>query len=289
MYTAKDPSSKLLGEALLEDVSTWRVPGKAWSVSPDGVVTFFAYDLANATEVSDARAALDEFIDLARESQPGQITIDKAVTRKILQFIRKWGPLGVDVGDLSRVLKDAGGREKHPIRCESEFLYVALPRAFQAARAIHASISYGERPRFGDWRHLYTWPSFYVPGLGEMFLADERYWEQKFDIEMLSRQLNAWLDQSNVRPALIQRGPQQGSVTFRVHDLFGALTIQLLREVSGLSEHAICSHCRKTYPFGARRPKFGQRHFCQECREKKIPTEYAKGDYRIRKIQQRSS
>ncbi len=63
--------------------------------------------------------------------------------------------------------------------------------------------------------------------------------------------------------------------------LFGALVILLAQAIARSDGLAICPSCATFYP-PSKRPRAGVRHYCADCRERKVPQRDAAADYRRR-------
>jgi hypothetical protein len=109
--------------------------------------------------------------------------------------------------------------------------------------------------------------------------------------QLLARVVNEWFTIGNVRPVLTWPSDTRPSVRLggpvwysgmawvSEAGLFGALAVQLALAVGQSRGFAICDHCRSEY-VPERRPRIGQRRFCQECRVAGIPNRYSLDDFR---------
>src|SRR6516162_2033441 len=62
--------------------------------------------------------------------------------------------------------------------------------------------------------------------------------------------------------------------------LLSTLALQLSLRVAKIPSSVLCFHCQKSYATHKRAPKIGQRNFCPDCRNKRIPQKYALADFR---------
>ena len=91
-----------------------------------------------------------------------------------------------------------------------------------------------------------------------------------------------WLKAANVRP-----WPQVLDGTVRLtlgsdwghSPLFGAIAVQLVLVISGAPGFTVCDACRSVYA-PSRMPRAGERHYCQVCRNRKVPQLHASARYR---------
>jgi hypothetical protein len=91
-----------------------------------------------------------------------------------------------------------------------------------------------------------------------------------------------WLRAADVRP-----WPQFQDGVVRVtlgsdwghSPLFGAIAVQLVLAMSGAQGFGICDACRHMYT-PRRTPRDGEHHYCQSCRDQKIPQRQAASRYR---------
>jgi len=102
------------------------------------------------------------------------------------------------------------------------------------------------------------------------------------DARHLSAMLQYWLNISRARPLVAWSG-KDVDVGLGSETLFGNLAIQLMLLISKSEGIVFCDGCSKPYTPTLRRPKTGQRSFCQECRARRVPKRMADRDYRARK------
>jgi transposase-like protein len=93
--------------------------------------------------------------------------------------------------------------------------------------------------------------------------------------------LNHWLWFTRVRPRL-EWDQGRPVVTLGGGQLFGTLAVQLMLAISRTDGLEVCSGCGLGY-IPHRRPKAEQRHYCLECRKRKVPQRDAARDMRKRK------
>ncbi len=75
-----------------------------------------------------------------------------------------------------------------------------------------------------------------------------------------------------------QEGPR---IEVHPHGLVGTLALQLATSLVGGDGFAFCSGCGRVYA-PEETPRAGQRHYCEDCRERKVPQRDAARDYRQR-------
>jgi hypothetical protein len=61
--------------------------------------------------------------------------------------------------------------------------------------------------------------------------------------------------------------------------LFGAIAVQIVLAIGGADGFVVCDACRNVYA-PRRTPRGGERHYCQTCRDRKIPQRDAASRYR---------
>jgi hypothetical protein len=99
---------------------------------------------------------------------------------------------------------------------------------------------------------------------------------------LLTLYADYWLRAADVRP-----WPhfQDGQVRMTLGSdwghspLFGAIAVQLVLAISGAQGFAFCDACRNVYA-PRRTPRAGERHYCQFCRDHKVPQRHAAARYR---------
>jgi hypothetical protein len=103
---------------------------------------------------------------------------------------------------------------------------------------------------------------------------------------LLADALNGWLRISRVRPWVTLRGSK---LTFAVSGggLFGAIGLRLTYAVCAIEGYAICAACSQ-FDRPKRKPKSGQRYFCEKCRGAQEPIKFAMRDTRLRKSKART-
>lgn len=97
---------------------------------------------------------------------------------------------------------------------------------------------------------------------------------------LLSFAVNDWLQLGGVRPQFVWKESaaklEVGGAT-----LFGHLAMQLALVASGTKAMVFCSHCGSDCS-PSKQPNPNRRHFCDRCRDEKIPERLASRDYRAR-------
>jgi len=101
---------------------------------------------------------------------------------------------------------------------------------------------------------------------------------------LVANVINSWLWYGDVYPGLFW-SEENPRLELTGTGLFGALATQLVLAISRTGGLVFCSGCGAPY-FPERRPREGERHYCDECREAKIPERDAARDYR-RKMMRR--
>jgi hypothetical protein len=213
---------------------------------------------------------------------------------KVLKFARKWGVLGLcrhglpsthflppsgfslpHAGDVGRAGRP--GRWCDPRGVESVEAWDTWADRFRALLNIAASL-YAGRPCGSK-----AWLSFF----DRSELEDRGYYLLERDVKdlkprevgdalsddklLLQEVVNHYLDIGGVRPRLIlttgvldDGPPRIGFGCLPPHRLFGVLAIQLMTSISRTGGPMLCSSCGSPYS-PRRRPKQGQRHYCEAC------------------------
>jgi hypothetical protein len=150
--------------------------------------------------------------------------------------------------------------------------------AREARTILHvSSILYsGKLPEAEAWEKLFNDSSLTASNvqdvsLGKLFLTDK---------------LRDWLDLAHVK-ILPYWGRGSPTVLFGSGRLFGALALQLCFVVARTEGIALCSFCGEYYLPKKRRPKLGQRSYCERCRKRGRPEADAARDYWRRKHKRR--
>jgi hypothetical protein len=101
----------------------------------------------------------------------------------------------------------------------------------------------------------------------------------------MSAIINEWIRAARVRPSLRWEDPRP-RVTLAEGGLFGSLVLQLMLAISRIDGLAVCSACGRGYsPW--RMPSARTRHYCETCRQQKVPQREASRAYRIRQCEQK--
>ena len=120
----------------------------------------------------------------------------------------------------------------------------------------------------------------------------------KIEREALVSEVQTWLEfglvrpefvWSDERPAFTLGGGVRGLSSEGVGhgELFAALAVQLMLDVSGPSSLLQCDGCGGLVTNSTRKPREDQRTFCDECRRRRVPKKLAQRDYAARLRQHR--
>jgi hypothetical protein len=91
-----------------------------------------------------------------------------------------------------------------------------------------------------------------------------------------------WLKAADVRPwPQVQDGVVRLTLgsDWGHSPLFGAIAVQLVLAISGAQGFVVCDACRNVYA-PRRTPRAGECHYCQTCRDRKVPQQHAASRYR---------
>lgn len=229
---------------------------------------------------------------------PGARNAERAArageSRLFIEFQREFcQPMGIEEED------GRGGREQlsawRDFSSEAELILRAAAALHKRPSGIHMSGLDADRLMFGSL----------APVVTEAVVGDEK--DQSFvDWRWVRSALDRWIGYGNVRPTLAIGDPQRvvmslGSAESLVEDdlyisgqgyffratcgLFGALASQLLLVVQNRGGIAFCTHCQ-TYFDPPRKPRAGERSFCDDCR--KYRSLYAAREYRARLAEAKS-
>lgn len=91
--------------------------------------------------------------------------------------------------------------------------------------------------------------------------------------------INKWL--SYLSPTFVWRENTEPILSLRPTGPFGAVAFEASIMVSRTNGLSLCSGCGRTFT-PRRKPRRGERHYCADCREKKIPRRDAARDFRQR-------
>lgn len=144
-----------------------------------------------------------------------------------------------------------------------------------ALLSITAALRQGEDWTAEDWR---------VASGSERWERPKTTAECRRQVEWLA---NCWLGAASVRPwlqtgngaAQLALGSSRGN-----SPLFGAIAIQLALAVCGAEGFAVCDGCKELHT-PTRKPRSGERTYCQRCRDTGVPQRHAAADYRAREKQ----
>jgi hypothetical protein len=144
-----------------------------------------------------------------------------------------------------------------------------------ALLSVVAALRTGERVRIEDWRDAIGYYGVMIPEPA----SNSEFFDEAFAL------VNYWLGAAGVRPWL---APGNGGVGLALGSspgnspLFGAIAVQLALAVCGAEGFAVCYACKVLYA-PPRKPRAGERSYCQQCRDAGVPVRQAVADYRARK------
>ena len=132
-------------------------------------------------------------------------------------------------------------------------------------------------------------------------LGAESDWRMATDMEMetprprtegwrlLALFADYWLKAADVRPwPQVQDGVVRLTLgsDWGHSPLFGAIAVQLVLAISGAEGFTVCDACRNVYA-PRRTPRGGEHHYCETCRDQKVPQRHAAARYRKGETKQR--
>jgi len=204
-----------------------------------------------------------------REPLRNFIALAEAEEKAILRYAREWGVLGL----CEHLVPSAHSRECRPIGwpdCCTEPITAWRRYAKEASILIKLSLDLarGTPPKKQDWAALPLRRSPRSVEAGRLLVAER---------------VNQWLAWGGVRPTLTWR-KDAPEMSLGGTNLFGVLAIQLMCAVSRTDGVAICCGCGAGYLPPYRKPRDGERHYCEECRRRKVPQRDAARDFRSRKL-----
>jgi hypothetical protein len=232
------------------------------------------FPAGEARDVRPANGLLEGFFELA-----------EAPDEKIRAFAEKWGILeicehGLPSGHAPRPCRALAFDTGEPVS-----VWRQLAAELSALAKISNRLINGKCGEADDW---------VIAGRRKGFRREHVGAKQKnVTIETPPRRLhvqcavvaniaNEWCAVGNVRPVVVWPAKdKRPAIKTGGNGLFGALAYQLIVTIGQFGNIAVCTHCRREYPL-KRQTKRGQRNFCQECREKRIPTTYSSPDCRDR-------
>lgn len=218
---------------------------------------------------------LESFVELA-----------DAPVKRILDYARRWGVFEVCEHDLPAshnpppvpIPIDLRPRDKLPW-CHARGFWGARPwegieiwrgysRKFRALLDLAARLHEGKVGEPDDWRRL------------NVAVEDDRGRSGRVleqDQVQLAVVLNQFISQARVG-ITVEWDRATPVVAMTGRGLFSALVTQLVLATARSDGLAICSGCAESYA-PRRRPRGGQRRYCEKCRERKVPQRDAARDY----------
>ena len=190
-----------------------------------------------------------------------------------------------------RELVDAPLEAREPI-----VRWRALAAEASAILKLSAMLQRGEPTTEKDWQIAFSGDAFVratnrrVPWWREEGSRNSRWGHRRFRLmerALIAQKVGDWVEAAGIRPVM-EWGALTPRVTFAAYGgpaarltLFGALALQLLLVACNSDGLAVCSSCGLAYAPN-RRPRAGQRAYCEECRRAGIPLRDAKRDQRAR-------
>ena len=267
----------------LENAS-WPVP---LYIRLGGGMLFWEWDTWRGDQLSPTPSSypgyelLQQFLNLA-----------DAPAEQILRYALRYGVLGICEHDLpsshNPTCKPLSRDPDHHFHYEPIEAWRRFSGEARALLNIAAMLHHGKPGADEDWAAFSAatgrrrpiprseHPSGYLPGLD---------WTSN-EVEAVAERVNEWLSMSNIRPHFrwyaVESIPSIRLATeTSQHGLFAALAIQLMLAISRADGLAICSACSNSY-FPKRRPRVGQRHYCEAC-GRRAAMRHASAGYRLRK------
>lgn len=209
------------------------------------------------------------------------VALADAPPERILRFARRWGVLELCKHGLPAchdgrctLLSDGGNFYEHIVWWQK------LAAVARALLNIAARLADAQPGRAVDWGAVKT--------LGA--LGKSKHFEREglaVDRVKLEVVLNVLLSIAKVGPCVrwskggwlieLSGSPVIGS------GLAAAIITQLALACTGGGGWVLCSNCQASYVPKKRRPDSKRRHYCPECRRRKVPERDAARDYRKRK------
>jgi hypothetical protein len=233
-------------------------------------------DKPAARRVEAGKGVLEQFAKLA-DAEP----------KSYLAFAKRWGPLGLckhNVPASHNQIPSLTFTEGQPEYC-SPLGYESLDCWRAHAWYVASILKVSSKLHAGN---LATEEDWYGVLRGnedeEIHRASQPIYKnhdmQRYALEAC---INQMIDLANVTPKLVWdcNLPKIIFASGEWGGLFGAITMQLMLAISQKGDFATCSGCGMSYlPF--RKPKYGQRNYCEACRKSNIPIRDAARDYRRR-------
>lgn len=265
----------------------WRIPAR---IELKGEKLFWSEERGRVVQLS--RESLGAFLDLAEAPS-------ETFGERILAFAKRWGALelceydGPSFHAPFRLLCPVQRSEVFHPRMEDGTPWEPVAawrrwaRRAKAILTVAAELDEGRIAPEEKWRVACWMEESYFPKLirpkrieaGWKLLAGcLDYWLLLTDVRLCVE----WVKDS--RPEVQEdsersvwtKDPEDGkgrlTLPFMVGGLFGALAAQLVLTISRTDGLAICSGCGVGYvPWCGRRPRAGERHYCKECHDRKVP------------------
>lgn len=317
---ARIPDEREFSPFAQDDGSVDRpVVGERWLV-PAAIELRAGYQLVSRSTDGHGRQAiaepgprmLTEFLRLGQESSPSE---------RVVEYARRWGTLHICKHGLpashTRNPEEWCEAWSFPdeLEPEAEFwepvgVWRHFARQARGYLAIADRLHGGQIGRQEDWQIVHEWrhwpngrgsgkglwafsdrptnPSQTIDlGTGKLKDPHQAYtvpwWRQTVDEDwsmVVEGVEETWLSYGDVRPSL---SLSDGTPRIRLGGggLFGALAVQLMMNVCRTAGIALCSECGIAY-LPKRRPRVGNRHYCQDC-GKKPAQRNASREYRRRR------
>ena len=241
----------------------------------DECLVISEYKTGTAPKVRPAADLLERFINLS-----------EAPMSRIAKFAASHGRIGIYAppvyfGQIAR---------KGPVEyCE---VWRWFARSMHSLLKISASVLSGQQASKVDWGKIEDVPLVVKHMDHDQLSKSEMMWRSQAMLGIfkypstrkeLETRLNTLLALGEVRPWV--QWPDttnQPSLVYNSPGLLPHLTLQLCLRVLRRETFVLCCHCSGEFAPVKRAPKAGQRSFCPECRQAKVPQRYAKQDYRNR-------
>lgn len=265
--TARDEAaiSNLIGSSLMIGTRPvhreWKIP-RAIKLR-DGSLEWSP--LGRYQHVAPDAELLERFLGLAT-----------APDQSILQFARRYGPLGI----CPHGLPDSHDPGCRPVgwqdgRChESLKEWRFYSRQTLALLKITAGLTRDQLPSADDWQAVYERSEQTAP-----------WWTRGVEVERSAVEdvLQEMLALGSPRLTATWKPGCRPALEIEPGGLFGAIAIQTCLRAAQSDSLARCDGCTRWFTPPKRKPKAGQRAFCPECRDSGAPARIARRDYLERK------